>query len=189
MRKYYGCHLVLIVALWSILGSLIFPLGFNGYLWLPLGEWVQVAKFPTNQGSIIGYGDFFELFLVADNDGTYKCDLRKGNCTLVPPIAITTNRDICPGRHHPIPKPPGKVISSKEFHFCGGDVNLQENFVLLDDSSIWEWSSSYGWGEGLITVALFILGGLFGFVGGMMYSLVRRNHIAKLNQPSANPRE
>ena len=82
--------------------------------------------------------------------------------------------------HQPVAKPPGNVIESKEFHLCGADVDVQLNYAILEDHTLWEWMDFSSWVDALIIQALCILGGLIGFIGGITYSIIRRSRIARL---------
>ena len=101
-------------------------------------------------------------------------------CTQSSIELVDDHPDLCQRSHKPVAKPPGNVIDSKEFHLCGADVDVQLNYVILDDRTLWKWSNGSSWGEILIIQALCILGGFVGFIGGISYAVFRRKRIAKL---------
>ena len=179
MRKYYEGHFTLIVFIWTVLGALLFPLIFIGYQWVPLDDWRQVATLPFEGGSILAFGEWGNLFIASDEDVIYECDRRKSICMQISSEIGNEHPDLCQRMHQPVAKPPGNEIDSKEFHLCGTDVDVQLNYVILDDRTLWELSDGSSWGEILIIQALCILGGFVGFIGGITYSVIRRRGIAR----------
>ncbi len=173
MRKYYEWHFLFVVLIWTISGSLAIGLGFLALRFAPLGKWEQVPN-PTEKAVRIITYDTRSLYVSTESEKIYICDVWGDICEEVGDQDVVDHPDLCKSAHQLVPNPPDKPIDQREFHLCGADMTIQLDYVILDDGTIWEWSNSFGWAEGLIFRALCVSGGAVGFVGGIIYALIKR---------------
>ncbi|HTP10813.1 MAG TPA: hypothetical protein VMP08_21315, partial [Anaerolineae bacterium] len=104
-------------------------------------------------------------------------------CIETPPTNATRlGRDPSPCKWitFPTPQPPGAILSSLEAHPCSGDdANIQINYIILSDNSIWRsLQSSGGVGESFAIVATLvfaIVGTVLGTIIGFVISRIARH--------------
>ncbi len=97
-----------------------------------------------------------------------------------PNIAATLGDSApCKWSIFPTPQPPGIILSSLQAHPCSDDGNIQIDYVILNDSSIWRLiQSSDGVGEALanlVTIVCAAVGTILGLVIGFVISRIARH--------------
>ena len=96
----------------------------------------------------------------------------------------------CKGFIFPTPRPPGTVLASLQAHPCSDDANIQVDYIILNDNSIWRSTQSTG-GAGEAIAALFTMvcatvGTILGLVIGFVISrIAHRNHNKRHQRESA----
>ncbi len=141
---------------------------------------------------LIGYDDQTQfLYVRGQSQKVYFCPVRwysdtsATSCYKTQPSIAEKLGDSspCKFRIFPTPHPPGNILSSLEAHPCSDDANVQVNWVILSDNSIWRsLQGSGGAGESLAELFALVsatVGTILGLIIGFIISrIVRRRSAA-----------
>lgn len=181
--KYSSWTFILVLVLMTIVGITTGVLIYSKLDSLPSTPWVMLQPPPPYKpvklvGNPMNFRDGGSIIIMADNSEYYSYECRgKNSCKWkklesIPVQPGNSGYGTCPIEfepHYRTPKtPPGTVIDKYVLNRCGADVVLQDNWVVLEDGTIWHWSRfSSG-----IEILVYFLFGIVGGITGLLSSFV-----------------
>ncbi|MFT3890284.1 MAG: hypothetical protein QM730_01510 [Anaerolineales bacterium] len=148
--------------------------------YLPIGNWSHYEQLPSKALQFMGHDDeedFFAGVYIEAADGLmYRCQDLDSPCVASqefdPKVYPGTFRT-CGAPLGIAPLTPGKVIDTLSYRFCGIDSSEDRYYLILDDGSVWKWSSP---GTGTSNFSFFLICGLLGAgAGALVWLLSKRS--------------
>lgn len=144
-------------------------------LYVPLGEWEQLAVVPpSNTVQLMAY-QRGRIFLKSLDGKLHSCNVSARACSHVQYVPDTALR-LCGEPGSLTPFTPGRIISSFSVRDCYPDVYVDTHFILVENGSIWKWQRWWSQNDvHLMLIGSAIYGALTGAVASTIVLWRRRN--------------
>jgi hypothetical protein len=161
------------IILMSVMGVLTGVLIFQVVDNLPTGSWEKLpnpsekpVKFALTE--LTKQTGYLYIYTEKGNLYAYPCTQNDPRCKwiMVDPATMDRSRrnfadcEI----NYGTPSLPGRIIDFEKFNICGADGAAQENYVITEDGTIWEW----GKGSSGFDVLFYPIFGLIGLIAGFL---------------------
>ncbi len=141
-RSHSALNKLFIAIILGCIGGILFHVVWP---YLPIGNWSHYEQLPSKALRFMGHdgNELFDagVYIEAADGIIYHCQDSNLPCISSQEVNASVPSRNCGSPIGITPWSPGKVTDKLSYRFCGVDGFADRYYIILEDGSVWKWSS------------------------------------------------